>query len=55
MSKSLRTKATEIPKKVKEKVEARDNHRCIICGSKYASGNSHYIRRSKGGLGIEKK
>lgn len=48
-----KSKATDIPKKVKDKVWERDNHRCIICGSACAMPNSHYIRRSKGGLGIE--
>lgn len=50
------TKATEIPKKVKIKVWERDNHKCIFCG-KYVEwnyANSHYIKRSKNGMGIEK-
>lgn len=50
--KSKRSKATDIPKKVKDKVWERDGHKCIICGSHYAMPNSHYISRSKGGLGI---
>lgn len=48
-----RTKALDIPKRVKDAVWARDGHRCVICASPYAMPNSHYIRRSKGGLGIE--
>ena len=50
---SKRSKATDIPRKVKEKVWERDNGRCIICHSPYAMPNAHYIRRSQGGLGIE--
>lgn len=52
--KSRRTKATDIPPKVKKEVEERDNHRCIFCGSPNAKGEMHYIRRSQGGLGIPK-
>lgn len=51
---SKRTKATDIPASVKERVWERDGHCCIICGSPYAMPNAHYIRRSQGGLGIEK-
>ena len=51
--KSKRAKACDIPKKVKDRVWERDGQRCIICGSPYAMPNSHYIRRSQGGLGIE--
>lgn len=50
--KSRRTKATDIPPKVKKEVEERDHHSCIFCGSKDARGEAHYIRRSQGGLGI---
>ena len=50
--KSARSKATDIPKSVKEAVEKRDHGKCIICG-KRGVGNSHFIRRSQGGLGIE--
>ena len=49
------TKATEIPLKVKKVVWERDHHKCIYCG-KYVSvyfANSHYIKRSQLGLGIE--
>lgn len=49
---SKRSKACNISKKVKDIVEARDNGLCVICGQP-GIGNSHYIRRSKGGLGIE--
>lgn len=50
--KSKRSRACDIPPKVKAKVWERDGYRCIICGAPGAP-NSHYIRRSKGGLGIE--
>ena len=51
--KSKRAKACDITKKVKDLVWERDGHKCIICGSPYAMPNSHYIRRSQNGLGIE--
>ena len=53
--KSKRTKALEIPKKVKLIVWERDNHRCIFCPRDvpWNYANSHYIKRSHGGLGIE--
>lgn len=51
--KSKRSKACDIPKKVKDAVWERDGGRCIICGSHNAMPNSHYIRRSRGGLGVE--
>ena len=47
-----RTKATSIPKKVREEVYARDKG-CIITGSRYNLTLAHYIPRSKGGLGIK--
>lgn len=51
--KSKRSRACDIPKKVKEKVWERDEHRCIACGNLQAMPNAHFIPRSKGGLGIE--
>lgn len=51
--KTKRAKACDISKKVKDIVWERDEHRCIICGSYQAMPNSHYIRRSQGGLGVE--
>ena len=52
--KSKRSKATDIPNKVKEKVFARDKGKCVVCGNNYnVMPNAHYIPRSKGGLGIE--
>lgn len=50
--KGRRTKALEIPRKVKIAVFERDNERCILCGSN-GLPEAHYIPRSKGGLGIE--
>ena len=51
--KSKRAKATDIPRKVKLEVWARDNGRCIFCGRPGAP-NAHYISRAHGGLGIER-
>ena len=53
MYKSKRSKACDISQKVKNIVWERDGHCCIYCGSTRAMPNSHYIPRSKGGLGIE--
>lgn len=50
---SKRSKATDISQAVKRKVWERDKQRCIICGSHEAMPNAHFIRRSKGGRGIE--
>lgn len=47
------TKACSIPRKVKDAVWKRDLHSCILCGSRLAFPNAHYIPRSEGGLGIE--
>lgn len=51
------TKATEIPKKIKLLVWERDNHECIFCHTpvSWHYANSHYIKRSHSGLGIEPK
>lgn len=51
--KHKKSKATDIPQKVKDKVWERDGHRCIICGSPTAMPNAHYISRANDGLGIE--
>lgn len=51
--KSRRSKACDIPQKVKQAVWERDGHCCIYCGRTYAMPNAHYIPRSNGGLGIE--
>ena len=48
------TKATAIPKAVKEAVYRRDGGRCVLCGRTYqAEPNAHVIARSQGGKGIE--
>lgn len=51
--KSKRSKATDIPKKVKEAVLKRDGGRCINKCGRPGIPNAHYIRRSQNGLGIE--
>lgn len=52
---SKRTRALAIPKQVKLRVWERDNHRCIFCGElvPWNMANSHFVKRSHGGLGIE--
>ena len=47
-----RTKALSIPPKVKAQVWDRDLHRCVLCGTPYASPDAHFISRAQGGLGI---
>lgn len=51
------TKATEIPKKIKLIVWERDEHKCIFCHNPvtWHYANSHYIKRSHSGLGINPK
>ena len=53
--KSKKSKATDIPYKVKEKVWERDNYSCIYCGKTGYSvmPNAHFISRANNGLGIE--
>lgn len=53
--KHKQTKFTDIPKKVKLIVWERDNRKCIFCGKPvpWNFANSHYIKRSQKGLGIE--
>ena len=48
-----RTKALQIPPKVKARVWERDGQCCVYCGSQNAAPCAHYIARSHGGLGIE--
>ncbi len=51
---SKRSKACDIPDKVKKIVWERDNHKCVVCGCCVnVMPNAHFIPRSKGGLGIE--
>ena len=49
--KSKRSKACDIPPKVKQEVYERDNGCCIFCG-KQGFPNAHIIPRSHGGLGV---
>ena len=51
--KSRRSKACDIPAKVKKLVWERDKESCILCGRRNAMPNAHYISRVHGGLGIE--
>ena len=48
---SNRTKATSIPKKVREEVYTRDKG-CIICGSTSNLTIAHFISRAQSGRGI---
>ena len=47
-----RTKALQIPMKVKKKVYDRDKGKCVWCG-KPGDPVVHFIAKSHGGLGIE--
>lgn len=49
---SKRSKACEIPPKVREAVERRDGGCCIFCG-KPGRSEAHIVSRAHGGLGIE--
>jgi 5-methylcytosine-specific restriction endonuclease McrA len=51
--KSRRTKATDIPKKVKDAVWKRDNGKCVICKYYPANPTCHILSRAHGGRGIE--
>ena len=52
--KTKRSKATDIPPDVKQKVWIRDKKSCVVCGNTInVMPNAHYISRAKGGLGIE--
>ena len=53
MAMSRRTKALQIPKRVKDAVYERDGGRCIWCGSAEGLPEGHFISRAQGGLGIE--
>lgn len=50
-----RTKASQIPKDVKEAVWKRDNERCVVCGvwCPPECACCHFIGRGRLGLGIE--
>ena len=49
------TKQTEIKTSTKKIVWERDNHKCMFCGKEVpmTCANSHYIKRSHNGKGIE--
>jgi 5-methylcytosine-specific restriction endonuclease McrA len=47
-----RTKALQIPQKVKKEVWERDGW-CVFCGNPHAFPNAHFIARSQGGLGVK--
>ena len=49
---SKRAKAVDIPTSERKKVLVRDKGFCVVCGQP-GIPNSHYIKRSQGGLGIE--
>ena len=51
--KSARSKACDISQSVKKAVWWRDRSRCILCGSRAAMPNAHFISRAEGGLGVE--
>lgn len=48
-----RTKATSIPKKVKDAVYERDGGKCVICSYYPANPCCHILSRAHGGRGIE--
>lgn len=48
-----RSKATSFGYYAKLNIRERDNHRCIMCGSRHSLTYAHYISRANGGLGIE--
>lgn len=51
---SRRTKALDIPQRVKDRVFARDGGACVVCGSRVnVMPNAHVVSRAQGGLGIE--
>ena len=52
--KSPRSKACDIPQRVKSEVWERDKHRCIVCGSPYAMPNAHFRSRANSGMGVAK-
>ena len=52
--KSTRSKACDIPQRVKSEVSERDKHRCVVCGSPYAMPNAHFRSRANSGMGVAK-
>lgn len=53
MAKHRLTKATAIPKKVKDTVWERDGGKCVVCGYYPASPCCHILSRAHQGKGIE--
>lgn len=53
MAKSRRTKATDIPKKVKDAVWVRDGGRCVICKYYPSNPTCHILSRAHSGMGVE--
>lgn len=51
--KTKKSKATDIPMSVKQRVWERDEGRCVVCGCTTAMPNAHFIARSHNGKGIE--
>lgn len=51
--KSKRSKACDIPPKVKARVRERDEGKCVLCKLCEGFPNAHYISRAQGGLGVE--
>ena len=52
--KSTRSKACDIPQRVKSEVWERYKHRCVVCGSPYAMPNAHFRSRANSGMGVAK-
>ena len=52
--KNTRSKACDIPQRVKSEVWERDKHRCVVCGSPYAMPNAHFRSRANSGMGVAK-
>lgn len=53
MAKHRLTKATDIPKKVKDAVWERDSGKCLVCGYYPSIPACHIVSRSHQGRGIE--
>lgn len=52
--KSRRSKACDIPQKVKDKVFERDKGECVWCHNTVnVMPSAHYLSRAHGGLGVE--
>ena len=52
--KSTRSKACDIPQRVKSQVWERDKHRCVVFCSPYAMPNAHFRSRANSGMGVAK-